>query len=455
MAAGVGKRMKSALPKVLHELAGRPLCWYPFRAAKEAGAREVVLVLSPDARAAVEPQLTTLFSGTPFRVAIQSEPRGTGDAVKAGLGEVKSDRVLILSGDTPLLRADDVKRLVEAFTPDTGVSLALLSSKPSDPDGYGRVLRDAEGNVLEVREQRDLRSDVERAVPEVNAGAYVLSTRALADALGQLRADNAQAEYYLTDIVAILAKQGRVVGVEGHAESLAGVNDRNQLHEAEEALYQRIARHHRQNGVTVQDGARIDDSVEIESDARIGPGVILRGKTRVQSGAIIDVGCVITDSVIGPKALLKPYSVVSESRVDAGAQIGPFAHLRPGSEIEADAHIGNFVETKKTRVRRGAKANHLAYLGDGDIGEGANVGAGTIFCNYDGFKKHKTTIEKGAFIGSDSQIVAPVTIGENAYVATGTTVTRDVPADALAISRVKQENKEGYGPRLRARLSKK
>lgn len=455
MAAGVGKRMKSALPKVLHELAGRPLCYYPFRAAREAGAREVVLVLSPDARARVEPLLSALFADTPIRIAIQAEPRGTGDAVKAGLSEVHSDRVLILSGDTPLLRADDVRRLVRAFDSETGVSLALLSSKPEDPRGYGRVLRDAAGNVIEVREERDLQSDTERGVGEVNAGAYVLETAALAKALAELGADNAQGEYYLTDIVAILAKQGRVIGVEGHAESLAGVNDRNQLAEAEEALFQRIARRHRDNGASVQSGARIDDSVEIDIDARIGPGVVLRGKTRIQAGATVDVGCVVSDSEIGPRALLKPYSVVTESRVDAGAQIGPFAHLRPGSEIEADAHIGNFVETKKTRVRRGAKANHLAYLGDGDIGEGANVGAGTIFCNYDGFKKHKTVIEKGAFIGSDSQIVAPVTIGENAYVATGTTVTRDVPADALAISRVKQENKEGYGPRLRARLSKK
>lgn len=453
MAAGVGKRMKSALPKVLHRAAGRPLVHYSCRAAVDAGARAVVLVLSPDARAKVESELLTLFADVPIELATQNEPRGTGDAVRSGLDQVDSERVLILSGDTPLLRAEDVRALCDAAA-EPGVSLALLSSIPADPQGYGRVLRDAAGNVTEIREHRDLRNDAERAVGEVNAGAYVLATAALRTALAQLKTDNAQGEYYLTDIVGILAKSGRVVGVIGHADSLVGVNDRNQLADAEELLHARIARGHRANGATISKDAKIDDTVMIEPDASIGPDVVLRGKTRIAGGATIDVGSVITDSEIGANALVKPYSVVTESSVGQGAQIGPFAHLRPGSEIEDDAHIGNFVETKKTRVRRGAKANHLAYLGDGDVGEGANIGAGTIFCNYDGFKKHKTTIGRGAFIGSDSQLVAPVTIGENSYVATGTTVTKDVPPDALAISRVKQENKEGYATRLRARLKK-
>lgn len=451
MAAGVGKRMKSAVPKVLHSAAGRPLVYYSCRAASEAGARAVVLVLSPDARTKVEPELGKLFDAS-VSLATQKEARGTGDAVKSGLDQVDSEHVLVLSGDTPLLRADDVRALVNALS--TGVSLALLSSIPADPNGYGRVLRDAAGNVTEIREDRDLRTDAERGVREVNAGAYALRTDALKNALAQLKTDNAQGEYYLTDIVSILAKEGRVVAIVGHADSLVGVNDRNQLAEAEDLLHARIARNHRANGVTIATGAKIDDSVSIEPDASIGPGVVLRGKTRVLAGATIDVGSVVVDSEIGPNALLKPYSIVTESTVGTGAQIGPFAHLRPGSEIEDEAHIGNFVETKKTRVRRGAKANHLAYLGDGDVGEGANIGAGTIFCNYDGFRKHRTVIGKGAFIGSDSQLVAPITIGENSYVATGTTVTKDVPADALAISRVKQENKEGYAPRLRARLKK-
>jgi bifunctional UDP-N-acetylglucosamine pyrophosphorylase/glucosamine-1-phosphate N-acetyltransferase len=231
-----------------------------------------------------------------------------------------------------------------------------------------------------------------------------------------------------------------------------GVNDRSQLAQAEELILRRIRTRHAKNGVTVRGAPRIDDSVEIGVDALIADGVCLRGQTRVGARTVIDVGSVVTDSVIGDGALVKPYTVITSSNVGDGAQLGPFAHLRPESEIEADAHIGNFVETKKTRVRRGAKANHLAYLGDSDIGERANVGAGTIFCNYDGVNKHKTTIGADAFIGSDSQLVAPVTIGRGAYVATGTTVTADVPDDALAIGRIKQTNKEGYGPKLKARF---
>ncbi|MEO6575391.1 MAG: DapH/DapD/GlmU-related protein, partial [Polyangiaceae bacterium] len=243
-----------------------------------------------------------------------------------------------------------------------------------------------------------------------------------------------------------------VPSVPSRAEVLAGVNDRDQLGQAEVVMHARIATNLRRSGVTVRAGARIDDGVEVESDAILESGVVLRGTTRVGKGTLIDVGCVLTNVVVGEGAIVKPYSVMSDSTVGARAQIGPFSHLRPESDIGDDAHVGNFVETKKTRLGNGAKANHLAYLGDGIIGANANIGAGTIFCNYDGFQKHTTTIEAGAFIGSDSQIVAPVTIGEGAYVATGTTVTKDVPPGALAISRVKQENKPEYALKLKARL---
>ena len=251
---------------------------------------------------------------------------------------------------------------------------------------------------------------------------------------------------------ALTARSGRVAGVQGRREALVGVNDREQLRECEELMFARIRARWNRLGASVRGDARIDDGVLVGPDATIEAGVRLRGKTSIGAGAIVDVGSVITDSSVGDKALVKPYCVVSDSRIGDGAQIGPFAHLRPESDIEAEAHIGNFVETKKTRLDKGAKANHLAYLGDGIVGEGANVGAGTIFCNYDGFQKHTTTIGKGAFIGSDSQLVAPVKVGDGAYVGTGTTVTKDVPADALAIGRAKQENKDGYASRLRARL---
>jgi bifunctional UDP-N-acetylglucosamine pyrophosphorylase/glucosamine-1-phosphate N-acetyltransferase len=333
-----------------------------------------------------------------------------------------------------------------------GALLAVGCAVLDAPGGYGRVLTDADGRATEIREERDLTSDAERAIRLVNAGIYAGRTDELKQAVLELSPNNAQGEYYLTDIVAWLARSGRVTPVRGPADVLVGVNDRAQLREAEEMLFARIRARLGGEGVTLHGDARIDDTVKVAPGAEIEANVRLRGATVVGSGAFIDVGSVVTDSVIAAGAELKPYSIVTSSRVGEVAQIGPFSHLRPDSEIEAEAHIGNFVETKKTRVRRGAKANHLAYLGDGDIGERANVGAGTIFCNYDGFQKHRTTIGEGAFIGSDSQLVAPVTIGKGAYVASGSSVTEDVPDEALAIGRARQINKPGYGAKLRTRL---
>jgi len=352
----------------------------------------------------------------------------------------------------PELFDEELSALVAALDVPGAGELSVMTCALDTPAGYGRILRDAGGRVLEIREQRDLKTPEEHATREVNAGMYAGNTEALRHALAEVQPNNSQGEYYLTDVIALLARSSCVTGVLGHADALLGVNDRSQLAQAEELILQRIRTRHAKNGVTVRGAPRIDDSVEIGVDALIDDGVCLRGQTRIGARTVIDVGCVITDSTIGDAALVKPYTVVTSSNVGDGAQLGPFAHLRPESEIEADAHIGNFVETKKTRVRRGAKANHLSYLGDGDIGERANVGAGTIFCNYDGFNKHKTTIGADAFIGSDSQLVAPVTVGRGAYVGTGTTVTADVPEDALAIGRIKQTNKEGYAPRLKARF---
>jgi bifunctional UDP-N-acetylglucosamine pyrophosphorylase/glucosamine-1-phosphate N-acetyltransferase len=453
LAAGQGKRMKSALNKVLHTVAGRPLVFYPVRAALEAGAERAVVVVNPDNKAAVEEYLKREFGADRIRTAVQDPPRGTGDAARVGLAQVESERVLILYGDTPLLRADELRALVAQIDGDKSAELSLMSCSLENAAGYGRVLREANGAVREVREDKDLRSDAERATTEVNAGVYAVRTSMLRDALATLTPSNAQGEYYLTDVVAVAAKSRGAHALPGHPDALLGVNDRSQLAEAEEILFRRIGMRHAAQGVTIHGDPKIDDSVTIEPDAVIEAGVRLRGATAVGAGAIIDVGCVVQDSRIGPRALLKPYSVVTNSIVEDEAQIGPFAHLRPESHIERAAHIGNFVETKKTRVRQGAKANHLSYIGDADIGESVNIGAGTIFCNYDGFQKHITVIKPGAFIGSDSQLVAPVTIGKDAFVATGTTVTADVPDEALAIGRTRQENKLGYAPKLRAKLS--
>lgn len=463
LAAGQGTRMKSSLPKVLHAIAGRPLLHYPVRAALEAGCGEVVVVVG-HGRDRVETYLSAGFeanSGVPatwkdrIKTAVQKEQRGTGDAAKAGLEAVSAgaDRILLFYGDVPLLTADDVAAVAKKLDEDPSIGIAMATCTTDDPFGYGRVIRNAKGDVVEIREQKDLRTDEERAIKEWNPGIYAASKKLLEEALASLEPNNAQGEYYLTDIVAYAVKQGRrVAAVPSRPEVMDGVNDRAQLATLDRAMCERIVKKHRIAGVTIRDGARIEDSVEIERDAVIESFAVLRGRTKVGAGAIVDVGCVLTNADVGEGVALKPYSVVTDSVVRARAQIGPFSHLRPDSDVGEEAHVGNFVELKKTRLDKGAKANHLAYLGDGFVGEGANVGAGTIFCNYDGFSKHVTRIGKGAFIGSDSQLVAPITIGDGAYVGTGTTVTKDVPADALAIGRAKQENKEGYASRLKARL---
>jgi bifunctional UDP-N-acetylglucosamine pyrophosphorylase/glucosamine-1-phosphate N-acetyltransferase len=458
LAAGQGTRMKSASPKVLHTLAGRPLVYYPIRAALDAGCAEVVVVVGYG-RAAVTAYLGAQF-GDRVKTAVQDEQRGTGDAARVGLGAVSaaSERAIVFYGDVPLLMAADLTDVLVTLGagPSGTAALALATCTVDQADGYGRVLRDGDGRVVEIREHRDLRSDAERAVREINPGIYAASVAFLRDAVHRLSPNNAQGELYLTDIVAQAARlPGGVVARSARADLLVGVNDRQQLIEAEEAMYARTARRWRLAGATVRQGARIEDGVEIGEDSVIEAGAVLRGRTLVGRGALVDVGCVLTNATVADEAVCKPYSVITDSRVGARAQIGPFSHLRPDSEIGEEAHVGNFVETKKTRMDRGAKANHLAYLGDGVIGAAANIGAGTIFCNYDGVRKHTTTIEPGAFIGSDSQLVAPVTVGAGAYVATGTTVTVDVPPGALAISRVKQSNKEGYADRLKARFKGK
>ncbi len=454
LAAGHGTRMKSALPKVLHTIAGRPLVHYPVRAAIEAGCREVVVVVG-HGRDGVEEYLQEAFGGR-VKTAVQADQRGTGDAARAGLAAVSdaAEVGLVFYGDIPLLVAEDlvaVARALAAAPADVGIAMATC--EVPDPSGYGRILRDAEGEIREIREHKDLRTDDERRTREINPGIYAAPLPLLREVLAALEPDNAQSELYLTDIVLHAASRGRrTIGVDARAEVLVGVNDRQQLADTEATMHARIAQKWRRSGVTVRAGACIDDAVVLQDDVTIEANVVLRGATKVERGSVIDVGCVITSSTIGPGVIVKPYSVVTDSCVATRAQVGPFSHLRPKSVIGEGAHVGNFVETKKTTLGRGAKANHLAYLGDGDIGEEANVGAGTIFCNYDGFRKHVTTIGPRAFIGSDTQIVAPVTIGAGAYVATGTTITKDVPADALAISRTRQENKEDYAPKLRARL---
>ncbi len=443
--------MRSPLSKVLHPVAGRPLIYYPVAAARAAGASVIVVITSPKDRETIERYLVGEFGRELIRVAVQDPPRGTGDAARVGVAALDAGvkHTLILSGDVPLIGQEDVERLVAASRQS---ALVVGTCQLDSPRGYGRILRDAQGRAHAIVEQKDLKSEAEQRIREINAGVYAIAVEGLRHALGGLSPDNAQGEYYLTDILPVFAKQGGVGTVELSVDAVVGVNDRSQLARVENVMLARIAERHRLAGSTVASGARIDDAVTLGSDVRIESGVFLRGKTVVGDGSVIDVGCVVTDSTLGARVKLLPYTVVTESQVGDDCQLGPFAHARPKSVLEAEVKLGNFVETKATRMRRGAKANHLSYLGDGDVGENTNIGAGTIFCNYDGYSKHKTSIGRDVFIGSDSQLIAPVTIGDGAYVATASSITLDVPAQALAIGRVRQSNKEGYAPALRARL---
>ena len=450
LAAGQGTRMKGGPPKVLHPIAGRPMVDYVVRAALDAGAHDAVVVVGCE-REQVVAHLQGAFPDV-VRTVVQEPQRGTGDAVRCAMPALghDCDTALLLYGDTPLLGKVELERLLQARAKDDA-PLAMLTCMLDDPTGYGRIIRNEDGAIERVLEHCDA-SDAVRAIREVNPGMYAVRVDFLRSALESLRADNAQRELYLTDAVALAAARAPVAWFEAAAESLGGINDRAQLAAAEEVMHARIADRWRRAGITVRAGARIDAQVELAPDALVDHGAVLRGRTRGGARARIGVGVMLDDVEVGEDALIKPYSVCSQSSIGPRAQVGPFAHLRPDSRLDADAHVGNFVETKKTHLGRGAKANHLAYLGDGEIGEEANVGAGTIFCNYDGFQKHRTVIGPKAFIGSDSQLVAPVTVGAGAYVATGTTVTKDVPPDALAIARPRQENKEGYAAKLRAKL---
>lgn len=450
LAGGQSRRMKSPLSKILHRVAGRPLIHYPVAAARAAGAASVVVIAAPKDRDMLESYLARAFGRDVIRVVVQDPPRGTGDAARVGVAALDASvqRTLILSGDVPLIAGEDVERLVAALAKD--IELVLGTCRMDDPGGYGRILRDATGRPVGIREQRDLRDEREAAINEINAGVYAVSVARLRSALASLTSNNAQGEYYLTDILPLFAPRGGVATVELSRDAVFGVNDRSQLARVEDVMFARIAERHRLAGSSVASGARIDDAVQIGSDARIESNVFLRGNTVIGDGSVVDVGCVVSDSTLDAGVTLHPYTVVEESSIGQGCQLGPFARVRPKSVLEADVKLGNFVETKATRMRRGAKANHLSYLGDGDVGENTNIGAGTIFCNYDGVAKHKTTIGRDVFIGSDSQLVAPVTVGDGAYVATATCVTEDVPANALTIGRVRQLNKDGYAPKLRA-----
>jgi bifunctional UDP-N-acetylglucosamine pyrophosphorylase / glucosamine-1-phosphate N-acetyltransferase len=452
LAAGLGTRMKSSRAKVMHRVAGRPMIEYPVTLARALGSEKVVCVLGHQAdtvRFAVE----TRFGAGSVDVAIQAEQKGTGHAVQQAESLLADHNglLLILYGDVPLLTEATLQRLID--TAEAGL-LAIVTCNPPSPKGYGRVVRNEGGKVTRIVEEKDC-SDAERRIGECNAGIYCGPSRFILESIHSLTPDNKQGELYLTDVVELAAHELAVATIEASVEEVMGVNDRVELARADRVMRLRLAEALMRDGVSVRDPDRlyIEPGTKVGRDTELGPGVELRGKTEIGEGCRIEAGVVITDSTVGHRVHVKPYCVMSESQVGDDAVVGPWAHLRPGTVLEADVHLGNFVETKKTRMGRGAKANHLTYLGDANIGAKVNVGCGTITCNYDGYAKYQTTVEDGAFIGSDTQLVAPVTVGRGAVVAAGTTVYEDVPPGALALTRTKQVNVAGYAEKKRKKMT--
>ncbi len=461
MAAGLGKRMKSAVAKVLHPVAARPMVLYVLDIASRLAEQGVAVVVGhqgADVRKVVE------GVGAHVTVAEQTRQLGTGHAVlqaRLVFAQRKPSRYLILNGDTPLLTEATVRELL-AMHDAQGAAVTLLTAVLDDAAGYGRVLRRrrdewvqgaADNAVQTIVEDKDASED-ERRVREINVGTYVVDGDFLFPALDKLDPRNAQGEYYLTDIVQMAVQQGRTVSalrLRAIDEGL-GINSRVQLAEAERVIRQRIRERWLEAGVTMRDPAStwIDAEVTIGRDSVLYPQVTLEGRTVIGEDTVVHSGSRITDCIIGSKVEILDHCILRESQVEEGAHVGPFAHLRPGVTVRRKAKVGNFVEMKKTELGEGSKANHLSYLGDAQIGAGVNIGAGTITCNYDGWKKFQTVIEDQVFIGSDVQLVAPVRVGSGAMIAAGTTVTQDVPADALVLSRVPQVTREGWAARRRA-----
>ncbi len=451
LAAGLGKRMKSSLPKVLHPVLGDPsLLWVLRALPPEVGHAVLVLHHGKErVEQALASWTTQGLLPCPVTTVDQGEPLGTGHAARSAAAELDrlgAEKVIILCGDVPLIRRETVAALASA-------PAALLALEMENPHGYGRVVQKADGTLSAIVEHKDA-SEAQRAIRRVNGGAYALPWRPLREALGRLTNDNAQGEFYLTDAVMDVASRQPVAVDLCDPDELMGMNSRADQAQLQRFAQERINAGWMDEGVTFLDpsGAIVGPRVFLGRDVLVAQGVSLEGSVTVGDGAVLGQGCVITDSAIGDGALVRPYSVINQSQVGPGSLIGPFAHLREGTVLEKGVHLGNFVETKKTLMHAGSKANHLSYLGDSEVGERTNIGAGLITCNYDGFNKHRTVIGKDVFVGSDCQLVAPINLGDGSLIGAGTTVTQDVPADALALSRSPLTIKEGGAARIRARL---
>ncbi len=440
LAAGQGKRMRSRLPKVLQPLAGRPLLAHVVQTARGLSPARICVVVGHGGAIVRE-----ALASPDVAWAEQSPQLGTGHAVMQALAHLAPDGVvLVLYGDVPLIAADTLRSLVEAAAPGR---LALLTQILAEPKGYGRIVRDTDGRVARIVEERDA-AESERAIREVNTGILALPRAKLDDWLGRLRNDNAQREYYLTDIVAAAVADGVPIEVRHPSTSseCLGVNSKAELACLERRYQMNQADTLLEHGVTLADPARIDLRGELECgrDVSIDVNCIFEGRVVLGDGVKVGASCILKDVEIGAGAEIRPFSILEEARVGANARIGPFARIRPGTELAEEVHVGNFVEVKASRIGRASKANHLAYVGDSTVGSDVNIGAGTITCNYDGASKHRTIIEDDVHIGSDVQLIAPVTVGRGATIAAGATITDDVPPGGLTLTQKKQVTKPDW-----------
>ena len=458
LAAGKGARLKSRLPKVLHEIGGKPLVAHVVVAAKRiVPPRNIFAIIGYEAE-----RVEAVLRNTGINFVLQTEQLGTGHALMQARSALQSfAHVVVLYGDVPLIRPQTIE-LLRDFHLDNDAAMTVLTTRPPDPTGYGRIFRRtlhgrATDELERIVEEKSLKGD-EGEQREVNSGIYAFATKPLFKHIDRLTTENNAREFYLTDMAAILGQAGeKVLALEaGDSNEVLGINTRMELAELDAQLRARKANELMAAGTTIfrPETCDIDADVEIGADTVIEPFVQLVGKTKIGSDCRIRSYSIITNCEIGDGVLVKPGCIMEDSVVHNGAIIGPYSHLRPGSDIGEGAHVGNFVETKKTRLGKGSKANHLSYLGDAEIGEGVNVGAGTITCNYDGVNKHLTVIEDDVFVGSDSTLVAPVRLGKGSYVGAASCITEDVPADALAIGRGRQVNKPGWAAEQRATRKK-
>ena len=441
LAAGMGTRMKSKMPKVLHKVCGKPLSKWVIDASKAAGADKVCAVVGHKAETVKE------VLGDVCEFALQAEQKGTGHAVMQAIDVIKNSKgeVVILNGDTPLITAETINKAIE-YHKNNGNQATVITAILDDATGYGRIVRDNDGSVLKIVEQKDA-SKEEKKINEVNSGMYVFDAQSLVYALDKITPNNAQGEYYLTDTLEILLSAGKKIG--GYAisdnDEIRGINDRVQLNEAEKIMQKRINEYHMRNGVTMRnpESVYIEDGVEIGNDTEICQNVTIKRGTKIGSDCVIGSGSMLDRAVIhdGVDVLS---SVILESEVDEGTHVGPFAYIRPNCHVGKEVKVGDFVELKNSNIDDGTKISHLTYIGDSDVGKRVNFGCGTVTCNYDGKKKYRTTIGDDCFVGCNTNFVSPINVGDGVYIAAGSTITEDIPENSLSIARARQVNKEGW-----------